>query len=99
MVIPATKLRVLDPTQQLSPVEGALAPRVAELAGKSVGLLANGKRNADRLLNILAQLIQERQPVREIVARSKGNASVPAPDSLLDELAQRCDAIIVGVGD
>lgn len=99
MVIQAIKLRILDPTVAPLRVEGAVAPRPDDLSGKSVGLLANGKRNADRFLDILADLLAERYSLKEVVVRNKGDASSPAPDAMLDELAQLCDAVIVGVGD
>lgn len=99
MVMEATRLRVLDPTSELLPAHGARAARIGELEGKSVGFLANGKRNADRFLQVLSELLKERYSLREVVARSKSNASTPAPATILDELAQRCDAVIVGVGD
>ena len=46
----ATKVEVLDPTVAPIPSSAVRAPRPDTLDGKTVGLLANGKPNADELL-------------------------------------------------
>ena len=99
MVIEATRIRVLDPTTEAVSSSMVLAPRVDDLNGKTVGLLANGKRNADKFLEAVAQLLGERYQVRQVLARNKGNASRPAPAEMLDELALQCDVVITGMGD
>ena len=34
-----------------------------------------------------------------VVARNKGDASRPCPDDIMQELAERCDAVITASGD
>jgi hypothetical protein len=77
----------------------ALAPRPESLKGLRLGLLNNGKRNADLLLEqVLAELAPELEP-SAVIRRRKPGAGVPGPQNLLDELRAECDAVIVGVGD
>ncbi|MFQ5860254.1 MAG: hypothetical protein ACE5IG_01730 [Dehalococcoidia bacterium] len=99
MVVEVTRYRLLDPTVEPVEASGAMAPRTGDLSGLTVGLLANGKRNSDKLLDILSTLISERYAVREFVAKNKRNASAPAPKAIVDELLERCDVIITASGD
>lgn len=76
-----------------------LAPRPARWEGVRLGLLDNGKRNANLILEqVLAELTPELQP-STVIRRRKPGAGVPGPQELLDELRASCDAVIVGVGD
>lgn len=73
--------------------------RFSDLDGKTIGLLDNGKPNADRVLDAIAELLQERYQIKEIVRRRKDNVSLPAPREIVEELAERSDVVIAGVGD
>ena len=42
--------RVLDPTNETAPPLGQTAPRQASLAGKTIGIVSNGKQGHARLL-------------------------------------------------
>lgn len=99
MVVEATKFKLLDPT--VKPLQGSasLAPRPLDLNGKVLGLLANGKRNADRLLDAVAALLQERYQVKGVVRVNKGDPSRPAPEPIMDDLLKQCDVVITGIGD
>jgi hypothetical protein len=81
------------------PATSGLAPRPESLKGLRLGLLNNGKRNADLLLEqVLTELTAELEPAA-VIRRRKPGAGVPGPQNLLDELSAECDAVIVGVGD
>ena len=99
MAIQTTGLVVLDPTVEPMPAHASMAPRPESLDGKTLGLLANGKRNSDRLLDKVGTLLAEHYQLNGIVARNKGTASRPCPDSLLQELLAQCDVVVTGVGD
>jgi hypothetical protein len=92
----------LDPTVEAepAPVTDVGAPRrPGGLEGKVLGLLANGKVNADRLLALVRDGLATRYALAGVVARTKPDASRPAPAPLLDELARGCDAVVTAVGD
>ena len=62
-------------------------------------MLANGKRNADGLLEMVHEVMADRYEFKEVVARNKGNASRPCPRDMMEELAERCDIVITSSGD
>ncbi|HWO73343.1 MAG TPA: hypothetical protein VNN21_07270 [Dehalococcoidia bacterium] len=77
-----------------------LAPRrFTSLDGLRVGLLGNTKLNADNILMALGDLLKERYAVKEIVHYKKPTFALPAPQATVDEMAQRCDVVLAGVGD
>ena len=92
-------LVILDPTA--APIAGVVerAPRLDTLDGKVIGLLDNTKINADRIIVHLAEVLKREYPNAEFVVRRKGGSSSPAARALLDELAERCDAVVSAVGD
>jgi hypothetical protein len=99
MVIEATKLTILDPTVEAMADHTNMAPRPADLDGLMVGLLANGKRNSDKLLEAVYTLLDERYELQGAVRVNKGDASRPAPTPVVDELLRKCDLVITATGD
>jgi hypothetical protein len=77
----------------------ALAVRPASLRGLRVGLLANTKRNAEQFLADVGALLADEYGVQVTTAVKKPNIVQTAPESMLTELAERCDIAVVGVGD
>jgi hypothetical protein len=90
---------LLDPTGQASAQKVTLAPRPVSLRGCRLGLLDNTKPNARRLLDEVGALLAAEFGVASVVRRSKPTMSLPGPDTLLDEMARECDAVVVAVGD
>ena len=90
---------ILDPTVAAEPAEAKAAGRLAGLDGKVLGLLTNGKVNADRLLDLVRGELATRYRLRDVVVRAKPNASQVAPEAMLDELARTCDAVVTAIGD
>ena len=88
---------VLTPIAERVVARGMLAPRVSDLAGLRVGLLDNGKPNADLMLDYLAAGLNEQFAFKSIVRRRK--TSVGRAAEHLDELAAQCDIVINGVAD
>ena len=94
-----TRIEVLDPTVEPISVDSALAPRPETLRGTSLGLLANGKRNADVLLEMVQDILADRYRFSAVVTRNKGNSSRPCPQDIMEEMAERCDVVITAAGD
>ena len=99
MVAEATKFKILDPTVEALPESTLLAPRPDDLNGKTVGLLSNSKRNADKLLDAVCSLLQDTYEFRAVVRLDKGDASRPAPKRIMDQLLEECDLVITATGD
>jgi hypothetical protein len=97
-----TPSAILDPTglstRDTSP-EFKLAPRPADLAGVKIGLLENGKQNARRLLEDVADVLRDRHGAGKVMLRRKEIFSQPAPAELVDELSAQSDVVVIGVGD
>ena len=94
-----TPFRILDPTVEPDRTESAQAPRLSALDGKVLGLLANGKVNADRLLDLVREGLEARYRLRDVVTVAKPSASRVAAPEMLEELARRCDAVVTAIGD
>ncbi len=93
---------ILDPTGlsgKTTTVGLALAPRRADLAGATVGLLENGKQNARRFLEDVADILRERYGAGEARLRRKENFAQPAPAELIDQLSAESDLVVIGIGD
>jgi hypothetical protein len=93
---------IMDPTAQphTARQDGlALAPREASLEGARIGLLENGKQNARRFLEELAQVLEERYGATPTMIRRKTVITEPAPPEIAAELRDHCDVVITGVGD
>ena len=75
------------------------APPLANLEGLRIGLLENGKLNADEMLKEVAALFVERHGCTIRTVASKRNASAPAPSATLTQVAQEVDFLITGLGD
>ena len=99
MVAEATRFKILDPTVEPLPDSTLLAPRCDDLNGKVVGLLSNGKRNADKLLDEVYALIQDTYEFKGVVRLNKKDSSRPAPKHIVDELLEQCDLVITATGD
>ena len=99
MAMTTREIIVLDPTVSPLPVQASMAPRPSTLNGLTVGLLANGKRNADRLLDHVAGLLTERYQLNKVVTWDKGNSSRPCPDELMREIMEQCDVVVTATGD
>jgi hypothetical protein len=94
-----TSFSILDPTVGPDRADSPLAPRLSALDGKVLGLLANGKVNADRLLDLVREGLEARYRLRDVVAMAKPSASRVAPPEMLEALARRCDAVVTAIGD
>ena len=101
MVLNSTPGRIIayNPIVEPDPVESNLAPRLEALDGKAVGFLANGKPNADALLDAVEAVLRERYAFREVVRAAKPNVSKPAPAEIAQQLVDRCDLVITAIGD
>ncbi len=91
-------LQVLDPTNETTPPLGQPAPRLASLAGKTVGFISNGKEGTAGFFAHLDRVLRKEFGVAEVIFRRKSNYSAPADPDIVDEL-RRWQAVVTGVGD
>ena len=92
-------MKLIDPTVKSAAHHCVSAPRLESVHGKTIGLLTNGKVNADVLLHETAELFRTHHQCRVLDLSSKQNASAPAPGGIIKELALACDFLITAMGD
>ena len=90
---------LVNPTTEPITPPFAGAPRLPSLAGTRVGLIDDSKRNADVLLEELAETLRTRYEIAGIKWHRKPSASRPADPSAIEELAQECDSVVIAIGD
>ena len=91
------KVMVYDPTADEGNSQDSVAPRLASLDGKVIGLLDNTKDLVDTLLNEVQTLLAKDFPGAEFRYFRKDSVS-GAPPGLLEQVAQ-CDAVVTAIGD
>lgn len=89
---------VLDPTFEAAVATSQTTARLASLAGRTIGLLDNGKLRVHELLNFMETMLRTEHGVAEVRRFKKPDASRPVPAEVLAEMAA-CDAVISAVGD
>jgi hypothetical protein len=91
---------LVDPTGSSAAASFSLAPRrFRDLNGKRVGLLNSTKFNSDNILDGIANLLQERYEVADVVRARKPTFARPIPDDQARDLASRCDVVVTAIGD
>ena len=93
------KLVLVSPLSEPVLAVSALAPRLASLHGKRIGLLDNSKNRAGQLLDAVAAILQAQYGCTSVMRHRKPSASKPAAPEVLAEFAKTCDLVLVGVGD
>jgi hypothetical protein len=91
-------IRVLDPTVETAPAKAGVTPRLTSLAGRTIGLLDNGKINVRALLDHMERILRAQYGVHNVIRLRKPDFSRPAPAPVLAAM-QGCDAVISAVGD
>ena len=93
------KLVLVSPLSEPVLATSTLAPRLASLHGKRIGLLDNSKNRAAQLLDAVAAMLEVQYGCASIMRHRKPSASKPAAPEVLAEFARTCDLVLVGVGD
>jgi hypothetical protein len=91
-------MRVLDPTNEMKTSGFSLAPRLASLEGKTVGIITNAKEGTKGYFTHLERLLREELGVADVVWRTKSNYSAPCDAHIVQEITN-WHAVFAGVGD
>jgi len=91
-------LKFLDPRGTVNPHDRLLVPGLDTLEGKIIGIIDNGQSNSTSMFKELAKLIEAKYHVKEVLCRTKPTHMQGAPKIIMDEMLNRCDAIITGLG-
>ena len=93
------KYTVLDPTEEQRKTSFQMARRPANLVGLTLGVIDNGKKNADYILGKVSIKLRNLYGVAATVYVKKTSASNPITEEAARELAAKCQVTLVGVGD
>ena len=82
-------------------VQAAAGAAQRKLSGEGlrIGILDNGKGNADHLLRFIVDGMQASLPVKSVVMLRKDSVSLPAPGAILDRLASEADVVVSAMAD
>ena len=92
-------MQLYAPTSTTPKRQAFRAPVLASIDGLRLGILENGKLNAEEMLREFADLFVRRHGCTIRTLASKSNASAPAPAKTLVQVAQDVDFLITGLGD
>ena len=93
-------MRLVNPRgTDLSSGEFPLNDRPSELSGKTLGLLENHKANSDKVLQEVAEILKEKYDLKEVIMLSKHSASLPTKPEVVQQLLDKVDVLITGIGD
>ncbi|HEY7553577.1 MAG TPA: hypothetical protein VIH18_02110 [Candidatus Binatia bacterium] len=91
-------LRFLDPRAMVNPKEREPVPGLDTLDGKVIGIVDNGQANSTDMFKELATLLEERFHPREIIFKTKPTHMQGAPKQIMEDVLNRCDAVVTGLG-
>ena len=99
-MVTATRLRhtLVDPTTKPIIPTFVPAPRLESLENKRLGLIDDAKDGARELLEEIADVLNERYGVSNVVYHRKPSASKPADPDVITSMAQECDYVVVAIG-
>lgn len=93
------KTIIVDPLGEARRAQYKVAPRVADLNGKVLGMFDNSKPNFNIFLDRLEEQLRARYALAGVVRMGKETAKRGAPAATLSKLAREADLIINGMGD
>lgn len=91
-------VKFLDPRVTVNPQDRPVVPGLDGLEGKVVGIIDNGQANSTDMFKELAVLIEKKFHVKEVLFRTKPTHMQGAPKPMMEEMLNRCDAVITGLG-
>ena len=91
-------IKFLDPRVTLNPKNRPLVPVLDTLEGRVIGIIDNGQANSTAMFQELAQLIGGKFHAKEVLFKTKPTHMQGAPKPIMEEILNRCDAVITGLG-
>ena len=88
-----------DPTAELSPVLRERLSPPASLQGCTIGLLSISKERSAEYLDSVEKLLASQLAEVTIKRFEKPTHTKPAPESVLQQVVESCDVVVVGLAD
>lgn len=97
---PATdRVPVYDPRGRIDAETRSLSPRVKTLHGLRLGILDNTKWNANKVLRLVRDELQEQFEFKSVNYYRKESFSRFAAPELIKEIAANNDVLLTAIGD
>ncbi|MBI2907427.1 MAG: hypothetical protein HYX92_07230 [Chloroflexi bacterium] len=93
-----SRIVMINPVADAGIPASEVAPRIGGLNDKAMGFLYNGHYSAPVLFDAVRQKLTEKFKFSSVVDKVKPNVGAPSPDATIDEVAAKCDAVVLGVG-
>jgi len=91
------ELKLLSPRGEIEPPPSFVpAPRVADLAGKKIGLYSNSKPGMDNFYAVVEELLKKKYPAATIVLL---RGAFEIRDEEAEAWKKEVDTFVYGVGD
>lgn len=95
-----SKIVLLDPTSKGKLKESITARRPISTEGKVMGVVWNGKPGGDALLERFGELLTERFHLSQVLRLyAKADVTSSLTEAEINELAEKCTFVLLGVGD
>ena len=100
VTVEPTSLTILNPEGQMEPIPlTPLTPRIKDgLAGKTIYVVSVNFTGTEPFLQELQKLFQEKYPTATIIYKIKEGSYAASDQALWDEVAEKADAFVMGVG-
>jgi hypothetical protein len=90
---------LMDPGSSNPGIKHRMGRRIFDPNNSRIGILSNGKVNAELLARETARFYEERHQCTVVDFFDKQNAGRPCPAEHLQKLSESCDFLITAVGD
>jgi hypothetical protein len=93
-------ITLINPLNEQTPSLAAPAPRLATLAGRTIGLLDISKPGGSFFLDRLEELLTTRYGVARVIRERKPTFTKPAPADVMERLMSvPCHAVVEALAD
>ena len=93
----AQHYQMLDPTAETSPERRMRRAPTVPLEDAVIGLLSISKERSNEFLDSIDRMLVARG--LKVVRFMKPTHTKPAPESIVQEIVERCDVFVVGLAD
>ena len=94
-----SKVLLVVPEAPVPAAGVAARGRKAGAGGLRLGVLDNGKGNADHLLKFIVEGVKAAVAVASVVSLRKDSFSLPAPGAIRDQLSAEADLVVSAMAD
>jgi hypothetical protein len=94
-----TKILLVVPEAPAPDAAATVQTRSIDRRGIRLGVLDNGKGNADHLLRFMVERARAAVPVESVVLLRKAAVNLPASAEILDQLAREADVVVSAMAD